>query len=282
MRCARTRVLPEPAPARMSSGPSVVVTARACSGFRRETMLRRELAGVLLAAGRGCRVGERPRARQFASRGGDHGEPLGVVGRLRVEGRAVRPPRRFFFPVGAGRGCRGFARPSSSAEVVIFPQPRGSRRLGGGGSSSSRDRGCCDGAGRRPRALFGSGTFRGVLCGPRLSRPWMTDGQLLACRGQLVRVGSAATWRLRRSASVRAAGPRSPWSRPGQGPCEPCSSSSSTSRRGARSDRSADARTVADVGSSRSTPRRTFALMNTETLRARPAHAMSSASRVQS
>ena len=33
IRWASTRVLPEPAPARMRSGPSVVVTARACSGF---------------------------------------------------------------------------------------------------------------------------------------------------------------------------------------------------------------------------------------------------------
>ena len=38
-RWASTRVLPEPAPARMSSGPSVVVTARACSGFSRATIL---------------------------------------------------------------------------------------------------------------------------------------------------------------------------------------------------------------------------------------------------
>ena len=34
-RWATTRVLPDPAPARMRSGPSVVVTARACSGLRR-------------------------------------------------------------------------------------------------------------------------------------------------------------------------------------------------------------------------------------------------------
>ncbi len=33
IRWARTRVLPEPAPARIRSGPSVVVTARACSGL---------------------------------------------------------------------------------------------------------------------------------------------------------------------------------------------------------------------------------------------------------
>ena len=37
-RWASTRVLPEPAPARISSGPFVVVTARACSGLRRETI----------------------------------------------------------------------------------------------------------------------------------------------------------------------------------------------------------------------------------------------------
>ena len=38
IRWAITRVLPEPAPARISSGPSVVVTARACSGLRRWTI----------------------------------------------------------------------------------------------------------------------------------------------------------------------------------------------------------------------------------------------------
>src|SRR4051794_4046976 len=34
MRCVSTRVLPEPAPARMSSGPAAWVTASRCSGFR--------------------------------------------------------------------------------------------------------------------------------------------------------------------------------------------------------------------------------------------------------
>ena len=33
IRCVNTRVFPEPAPAIMSKGPSVVLTARACSGF---------------------------------------------------------------------------------------------------------------------------------------------------------------------------------------------------------------------------------------------------------
>src|SRR2546423_2270993 len=33
MRCAITRVLPEPAPARISSGPSPVFTASRCCGF---------------------------------------------------------------------------------------------------------------------------------------------------------------------------------------------------------------------------------------------------------
>ena len=47
MRCASTRVLPEPAPARMSSGPSVVVTARACSGFSRLTI---DVASFLASA----------------------------------------------------------------------------------------------------------------------------------------------------------------------------------------------------------------------------------------
>ena len=34
MRCVSTRVLPLPAPARTNKGPSVVCTARSCSGFR--------------------------------------------------------------------------------------------------------------------------------------------------------------------------------------------------------------------------------------------------------
>ena len=38
IRWARTRVLPDPAPARISSGPSVVVTARACSGLSARTI----------------------------------------------------------------------------------------------------------------------------------------------------------------------------------------------------------------------------------------------------
>src|SRR6266852_825115 len=36
IRCAMTRVLPEPAPARISSGPSVCWTAICCSGFKEE------------------------------------------------------------------------------------------------------------------------------------------------------------------------------------------------------------------------------------------------------
>src|SRR5687768_798977 len=36
MRCAMTRVLPEPAPARISSAPSVLRTASCCSGLRLE------------------------------------------------------------------------------------------------------------------------------------------------------------------------------------------------------------------------------------------------------
>jgi hypothetical protein len=49
IRCARTRVLPEPAPARISSGPSVVVTARACSGLRRR----------MISSARCCRAAAR-------------------------------------------------------------------------------------------------------------------------------------------------------------------------------------------------------------------------------
>ncbi len=48
MRWARTRVLPLPAPARMRSGPSVVVTARACSGFRCPTISSARFAAASL------------------------------------------------------------------------------------------------------------------------------------------------------------------------------------------------------------------------------------------
>ena len=68
-RCASTRVLPEPAPARMSSGPSVVVTARACSGLRRA-----RISGLCLGAagiGPGGRGAPRHRrAVQSAGHGG--------------------------------------------------------------------------------------------------------------------------------------------------------------------------------------------------------------------
>ena len=58
MRWVSTRVLPEPAPARMSSGPSVAVTARACSGLRRLTMRSASASGperVCGGHGRSCR-----------------------------------------------------------------------------------------------------------------------------------------------------------------------------------------------------------------------------------
>jgi hypothetical protein len=56
IRCATTRVFPLPAPARMRSGPSVVVTARACSGFRRDTIsaaraARRSSIALAMSAG---------------------------------------------------------------------------------------------------------------------------------------------------------------------------------------------------------------------------------------
>ncbi len=48
MRRVRTRVLPEPAPAITSSGPSVVSTASRCAGFRSS----RYVSGVVAATGR--------------------------------------------------------------------------------------------------------------------------------------------------------------------------------------------------------------------------------------
>ena len=72
IRWARTRVLPLPAPARMSNGPSVVVTARACSGLscptiaaaRSWTAAAAAAARAAMAAGSavwgGSPVGESP------------------------------------------------------------------------------------------------------------------------------------------------------------------------------------------------------------------------------
>ena len=58
IRWASTRVLPEPAPARISSGPSVVVTARACSGLRARTICSsRALRAAASTAGSGGAVG---------------------------------------------------------------------------------------------------------------------------------------------------------------------------------------------------------------------------------
>ena len=92
MRWARTRVLPDPAPARISSGPSVVVTARACSGFSARTIC----GGALLAAtGDGRGIG-RWRGRRGRIRGPgtgtsrSHSGSSGTVSGVSLDGRADR------------------------------------------------------------------------------------------------------------------------------------------------------------------------------------------------
>ena len=63
MRCAMTRVLPEPGPARISSGPSIVVTASRCGGLRSSRMFMRfrvPVCGGGTAARAGA-IGERAR-----------------------------------------------------------------------------------------------------------------------------------------------------------------------------------------------------------------------------
>ena len=82
--------MPDPAPARMSSGPLVVVTARACSGFRRAT----------ISAAMRLRVG---------LRGVD---ACGLGRRVRRLGRCSRTTRRRAPRRRRARGCRALAAPS--------------------------------------------------------------------------------------------------------------------------------------------------------------------------
>src|SRR5688572_10773900 len=67
MRTVITRVLPVPAPASTSTGPSVVVTARRCSGFREARIFKGRggyvTAASLQGAGRAIRRGRRGRDR---------------------------------------------------------------------------------------------------------------------------------------------------------------------------------------------------------------------------
>ena len=89
MRCASTRVLPEPAPARISTGPSVVVTARACSGFSRERSSGQPHPSRLPSTSRPVAAGRRVRS---CGRG-EVGEPGGVLRVRGLIGGANRPSR---------------------------------------------------------------------------------------------------------------------------------------------------------------------------------------------
>ena len=96
MRWARTRVLPEPAPARMSSGPSVVVTARACSGFSAWTIsasraARRAASGL----GSGAR-------RRLAPAGSRPGPSVAASRSHSGSSGARRGPREMDVPTGRG------------------------------------------------------------------------------------------------------------------------------------------------------------------------------------
>jgi len=101
IRCARTRVFPEPAPARISNGPSVVVTARACSG---------------LSARRICASRS---ARRFARTSGSGGGAGGAVG------------SRWGVAADASRSHSGSSGTASDTSAVTVPGvPRASSRVG--------------------------------------------------------------------------------------------------------------------------------------------------------
>ena len=85
IRWATTRVLPDPAPARISSGPSVVVTARACSGLSRPTISCGAGLAALLERGRGL-LGDDRRARGLR-RGRRPGASRSHSGSSRCRGR---------------------------------------------------------------------------------------------------------------------------------------------------------------------------------------------------
>ena len=127
MRCASTRVLPDPAPARMSSGPSVVVTARACSGFRRLTMRSASAAGPSRSPG-GATAGRAGPSR-----------PTLATAENQAASSASSPAR-------IGRRCRGTlappawtsARGSGSSSAAASSTPSGSGSGGGGSSGQSK------------------------------------------------------------------------------------------------------------------------------------------------
>ena len=147
IRCASTRVLPEPAPARISTGPSVVVTARACSGFSRPRI-------SLPAASRRSRPGASP-GRLAAGLRGSGARQAGSGGRGRASAR--RP--------------RGSSADASGAVLVELRELRSS---GSGGASTARPRrggrgvdACRIGpAPLRRRLIVGPALPPGMLRGP--------------------------------------------------------------------------------------------------------------------
>ena len=135
-RCASTRVLPEPAPARMSSGPSVVVTARACSGLRRDDDALRERLG---ARGVAADLDGRPR-RAIGTHLGQGREPVDVVRRIRARGRATTRAAPASDPSGRGPQGRAPARPAPVAPPAAGARlpSRSRRRWGRSPTDSSR------------------------------------------------------------------------------------------------------------------------------------------------
>ena len=170
MRWARTRVLPLPAPARMRSGPSVVVTARACSGFRCPTISSARFAAASLrvascAASRarrssgvssgGVSPGRGASRSQSGSAAGavpdvrlvDEGGPLGRVGAV-GRGAGGPPAGRGAHSVIVGRRPSRGLRPGTKKPRAGGFAARGSIALETGATGRSGPRA---GPRRRPR-----------------------------------------------------------------------------------------------------------------------------------
>ena len=172
IRWATTRVLPDPAPARMSSGPSVVATARACSGFIRDE----DLLGAGLAA-RLDRLGD-------------------------VLGRDRRP--------GVGGGRSTGARAATRARRGPAPGRRGRPPPGRRAAPRRPDRGratcpvpaappcACGGASRGGREGWdspGHSRLRGVSGRPPGRPQEPADGSSMVIAGSSHWLASSARWR---------------------------------------------------------------------------------------
>ena len=155
IRCVRARVLPDPAPATISTGPSVCRTASACTGFRASTRGERTATALI------------------------------VGGPRTVSGRTVRRPSGLA-PGAQGtrpnlRHFKGWPRPRSSTTA---PYPLGRRHAAGRATAA----GSCGSRGwssSRPRSSW-PGTCGGTCGGPG-SRP--------SARRTTSAPGSNATWR---------------------------------------------------------------------------------------